>query len=129
MKPTRTFFCFKDGMTTFNRARNYRSIKDYIYNYKAVIHGKMNCSRVTSTHWSHWFGCLAITDLSLQSVRLVLTLPPLSEDPFIVEAEKNSKAENNDDSSQQSLVSLYGPSDPVLKRVLVSPTDLAKDNI
>lgn len=61
----------------------------------------MNYSGVASTHW---FVCLAITELSLQSVRWVLTLPPFSEDIFI------AKAENNDDSLQQSPVSLHGPS-------------------
>lgn len=69
MKPTGTFFCCKDGMRAFNRARNYRPVKDDIYNYKAVINRKINCSGVASTHW---FRCLAITELSLQSVRLVL---------------------------------------------------------
>lgn len=50
------------------------------------------------------------------------SLPPFSENLFI------AKAENSDDSLQQSPVFLHGPSAPVLKGVLVSPTDLAKDN-
>lgn len=115
-------------MRTFHRARNYRPIKDDIYNYKAVIHEKINCSGIASPHWSHWFGCLAIKELSFQSVRLVLTLSPLSEYPFIAKAENSGKAENDDDSLQQSPVPLHGPSDLVLKGDLASPTDLAKDN-
>lgn len=50
------------------------------------------------------------------------SLPPFSKNLFI------AKAENNDDPLQQSLVSLHGLSGPVLKGVLVSPTDLARDN-
>lgn len=84
-------------MKTFHRARNCRLIKDDIYNYKAVIHRKINCSGIASTHWSHWFGCLAVTELSFHSVRLVLTLSPLSEYPFIAKAENSGKAVNDDD--------------------------------
>lgn len=69
MKPTGTLFCCKDGMRAFNRARNYRPVKDDINNYKAVINRKINVSGVASTNW---FRCLAITELRLQSVRLVL---------------------------------------------------------
>lgn len=69
-------------------------------------------------------------------IRAHSSLPPLSEDLFIAKAENNDKAENDNDSLQQVLgqiltpspVSLHGPSDPVLKGVLVSPTDLPRDN-
>lgn len=71
-------------------------------------------------------------------IRARPSLPPFSEDLLIVKAENNDKAENNNDSLQQVLgqililipspVSLHGPSDSVLKGVLVSPTDLPRDN-